>query len=146
MSTATYISTDRYAAIADVPICLPETAVRRGNVVQVSVFRLFKGQIAVVRLLDMNIVKVLTPGIVPDNVNSSYGWCFAGVFAGAMAASPFVAVAASQVGITGLGSFGEKVIASPGVYAVKVVNNTGKTAATAVDLSVCLTGVIKIYA
>lgn len=146
MSTATYISTDRHAAIADVPICLPETALRRGSVVQIASFQLFRGQVAVVRLMDMNIVKVLTPGVVPDNINSSYGWCYAGVFAGAMVASPFITVASSAVGITGLHACCEKVIASPGIYTVKVVNNTGKTAETAIDLAVCVTGVIKIYA
>lgn len=146
MSTAAYISTERYRAIADVPICLPETAIRRGSVVQIASFELFRGQVAVVRLMDMNIIKVLTPGVVPDNINSSYGWCYAGVFAGAMAASPFICAASSAVGITGLHSCCEKVIASPGIYTVKVVNNTGKTAATAIDLSVCVTGVIKIYA
>jgi len=146
MSTATYISTERYAAIADIPICLPETAIRRGSVIQIASFELFRGQTAVVRLMDMNIVKVLTPGVVPDNINSSYGWCYAGVFAGAMATSPFICVASSSVGIAGLHPCCEKVIASPGIYTVKVVNNTGKTAETAIDLSVCVTGVIKVYA
>jgi len=146
MSTATYISTERYAAIADIPICLPETALRRGNVVQIASFKLEAGQRAVVRLIDLNIVKVLTPGIVPDIINSSFGWCYAGVFAGYMAASPFITVATSQVGISGLHSCCEKIIASPGFYTVKVVNNTGKTAAAAIDLAVVVTGVIKIYA
>ncbi|MGV0949078.1 MAG: hypothetical protein ACOYB3_00090 [Azonexus sp.] len=146
MSTATYISTERYAAIADIPVCLPETALRRGNVVQIASFKLETGQRAVVRLIDLNIVKVLTPGIVPDIINSSFGWCYAGVFAGYMAASPFITVATSQVGISGLHSCCEKIIASPGIYTVKVVNNTGKTAESAIDLAVVVTGVIKIYA
>ena len=144
MSTAAYISTERYAAIADVPICLPETALRRGDVLQIASFQLSRGQVAVIRLMQMTIVSVLTPGVVPDNINSSYGWCYAGVFSGAMAASPFVAVATSQVGTVGLSPHCEKVIASPGLYTVKVVNNTGKTAVTAIDMSVCVTGVIKI--
>lgn len=145
MSSAAYITPERYATIKDVPICLSETALRRGNVVQIASFKLSAGQRAVVRLIDLNIIKVLTPGIVPDIINSSYGWCYAGVFAGYMAASPFIVVATSQVGVTSLNSSVEKIIASPGVYTVKVVNNTGKTAETAIDLSVCVTGVIKIY-
>jgi hypothetical protein len=145
MSTATYITTERYAAIADVPVCLPETALRRGNVVQISSFRLSHGQTAVVRLIDLNVVKVLNPGVVPDAINSSFGWCYAGVFAGRMAASPFISVSASQVGVTGLHPFCEKIISSPGLYTVMVVNNTGKVYTSALDLSVCVTGVIKIY-
>jgi hypothetical protein len=145
MSQATYITPDRFAAIATIPICLPETELRRGVVLQIASFRLSAGQRAVLRVLDMNILKVLTPGVVPDNINSSYGWCYTGVFAGVMAASPFITVAASQVGITGLKSSCEKIIASPGVYTVKIVNNTGKTYTAAIDLSVTVTGAIKIY-
>jgi hypothetical protein len=146
MSAAAYITDDRYAAIADVPICLPETGLRRGSVIQIASFKLTAGQRAVIRVLDMNVLKVQTPGVVPDFINSSFGFCYAGVFAGYMAASPFVAVSASQVGVTGLHTSCEKVIASPGVYTVKLVNNTGKVAEAAIDLTVCVTGVIKIYA
>lgn len=146
MSTATYITPERYAAIADIPICLPETALRRGNVLQIASFQISAGQRAVVRLIDMNIVKVLTPGIVTDNINSSYGWCYVGVFAGYMAASPFIVVSSSTVGVSGLMPCCENIIASPGLYTVKVVNNTGRTAETAIDMAVCVTGVIKLYA
>lgn len=146
MSAATYITPERYARIVDLPVCLPETALRRGDVIQVASFRLSLGQRAVVRLMDLNIVKVLTPGIVPELINSSYGWCYAGVFSGYMAASPFISVATSAVGVRSLNSAYERVIASPGVYCVKIVNNTGRTADTAIDLSVSLTGVVKFYA
>lgn len=145
MSTATYITPERYSAIVDLPICLPQTALRRSDVVQIASFRLERGQTAVVRLLDMNILRILTPGVVPDIINSSFGWCYTGVFSGHMAASPFIAVASSEVGITGLNQSYEKIIASPGMYTVKVVNNTGKVYTHAVDLSVCVTGVIKLY-
>ena len=145
MSTAAYITTDRYASIVDLPVCLPETAVRRGNVVQIASFRLTLGQKAVIRVMDMNVLKVLTPGVIPDAVNSSFGWCYLGVFAGYMATSPFASVSASQVGIAGFQSSCEKVIVSPGVYTIKLVNNTGKTAARALDLAISVTGVIKIY-
>lgn len=146
MSAATYITPQRYATIADLPICLPETALRRSDVITVASFRLSEGQRAVVRMMDLNIVKVLTPGVVPDIINSSYGWCYAGVFCGYMAASPFIAVATSAVGVRSLNSAYERVIASPGFYTVKIVNNTGRSAEFAIDMSVCLTGVIKLYA
>lgn len=145
MSAATYITPDRYAAIVTIPICLPETELRRGVILPIASFRLDAGQRASLRVLDMNILKVLTPGVVPDNINSSFGWCYTGVFCGIMAASPFITVASSQVGITGLKSCCERIIASPGVYTVQIVNNTGKTYEMAIDLSVSVTGAIKIY-
>lgn len=145
MSTATYVTPERYAAISDLPICLPQTELRRGTTVQIASFRLGPGQRAIIRAMFMNIISVLTPGVSQDAVNSSFGWCYAGVFAGHMVSSPFIYVAASQVGVTGLTTTADKVIASPGLYTVMLVNNTGKTPDRAIDLAVCVTGVIKFY-
>jgi hypothetical protein len=145
MSAATYITSERYASILDLPICLPETELRRGTVVQIASFKLTAGQVAAVRFLNLNVLHVLTPGVVPDAINSAYGWCYAGVFAGHMVASPFIVVASSQVGSTSLNSAEENLVASPGLYTVLVANNTGKLYDFAIDLLVCVTGVIKIY-
>ena len=146
MSASTYISTARYANIVDLPICLPETELRRSVDLQIASFRLNNGQRAVIRLLNLNVLKVFTPGIIADVINSPFGWCYVGVFAGRMASSPFVYVATAQIGITQLNLFSEFIIASPGIYTVRVVNNTGKVATSAMDFSVAVTGVIKFYA
>lgn len=146
MSAATYITTERYASMADLPVCLPETTLRRGSVITLASFKLASGQVAVVRVLNMNITQVETPGVIPDYINSSFGWCYVGVFAGVMAASPFISTTSYAVGVSGLNPASERIIHSPGLYTVKLVNNTGRTAASAVDFSVVVTGVIKIYA
>lgn len=145
MSASTYISAARYSGIVDLPISLPETELRRSVDLQIASFRLSSGQRAVVRLLNLNVLKVLTPGVIADTVNSPYGWCYVGLFAGRMASSPFVYVATSQIGITQLNLFSEYIVASPGVYTVRVVNNTGKVFQNAMDFSVAVTGVIKFY-
>jgi hypothetical protein len=146
MSASTYISTARYANIVDLPICLPETELRRSVDLQIASFRLNRGQRAVLRLLNLNVLKVYTPGVIADVINSPFGWCYVGVFAGRMAASPLVYVATAQIGITQLNLFSEFIIASPGIYTVRVVNNTGKVFTSAMDFSVAVTGVIKFYA
>ena len=146
MSASTYISGDRYAAIVDLPICLPETELRRSVDLQISSFELASGQRAVIRFLNLNVLKVLTPGVIADTVNSPYGWCYVGVFGSKMAASPLTYVATSQIGNTQLNLFTETILASPGIYTVRVINNTGKVFQTAMDFSVAVTGVIKFYA
>ena len=145
MSAATYITTERYASIADMPICLPQTELRRGSSVTIATFKLEEGQRASIRFMDMNVLRILTPGVTPDRINSTYGICYVGVFAGYMAASPSVTVSTDRVGTASLNAGCESVIASPGVYTVKLINNTGKTAAAGLDLSICVTGVVKIY-
>ena len=145
MSNAAYMSPERYSQVVDLPICLPETELRRASTIQISSFTLAAGQRAVLRCLNMNVLRVLTPGVEPDLINSAYGWVYVGVFAGYMAASPFVVVASSQVGLNELYPNSEKIIASPGTYSVKLVNNTGRTYDKAVDLAVCVTGTIKFY-
>lgn len=145
MNTATYVTPERYASIADVPISLPQTELRRGSTIHIASFRLSAGQKAVLRVMGMNILSVFTPGVLADQINASFGWCYVGVFSGHMASSPFIYVSASQVGVANLPTTCDKVIASPGVYTVQLVNNTGRTYDKALDLSVCVTGVIKIY-
>ena len=146
MSATTYISTERFAEIANLPICLPETELRRSVDLQIASFELGLGQKAVLRFLSLNVLRVYTPGVTADTINSPFGWCYAGLFAGRMASSPFVYVATSQIGITQLNLFTEYIVASPGIYTVRVVNNTGKDYTNAIDFGVSVTGVIKFYA
>lgn len=148
---AVYITPERYAAVANLPISLPETELRRGSYVQVSVFHLEPSQIASIRVMALTITRILTPGIVPDNVNSTYGLASLGIYGpvgfvdGFMLCSPIISVAVGGVGTTALNPYVDHVIATPGTYVAAVFNNTGRTAPYAVDLSVCATGVCKFY-
>lgn len=151
MNAATYLTPDRFASIANFPIALPQTELRRGSAIQISVFKLEPFQQAVVRLLALNVIKVLNPGILPDNINSTFGIASVGVYGpivtwgGHMVCSPIVRVTAGGIGTSALNPYTEHVIAAPGEYVVQVFNNTGRTFPFALDLAVQVTGVIKFY-
>lgn len=148
---AVYITPERYAAIANLPICLPETELRRGSYVQASVFKLAPTQKASIRLLSLTITRILTPGVIPDNVNSSYGLASVGIYGpisliyGYMLCSPIISVSVGGVGTAMLNPYTSHEISTPGIYVAAVFNNTGRVAQYAVDLSVCVTGVVKFY-
>lgn len=151
MKAATYITPDRFSAVANLPISLPQVELRRGSAIQIAVFKLTVGQVANIRLLNLNVIKVLNPGIVPDAVNSSFGIASAGVYGpinswgGHMLCSPIIHVTSAGIGVASLNAFSEHIVASPGMYVVQVFNNTGRTADYALDLAVSVTGVIKFY-
>jgi len=148
---AVYITPDRYAAIANLPISLPETELRRGSFIQASVFKLAPTQRASIRVLSLAITRILTPGVLPDNINSSYGLATVGIYGpinlvyGYMLCSPIISVSVGGVGTAMLNPYTDHEISTPGVYVAAVFNNTGRTAEYAVDLSVCVTGVVKFY-
>ena len=149
---AVYITPDRFAAIGSLPISLPQTELRRGSVIQASVFKLKPAQIAVIRMLNLTVLKVLTPGVVPDIINSTFGIVGAGVYGpinswgGHMVCSPFIRVASNGLGTASLNPYVEYRVATPGVYVVALFNNTGRTSNFALDVSVNMTGLIKFYA
>lgn len=149
---AVYITPDRFNDIGSLPISLPQTELRRGSIVQASVFNLAPAQIAVVRVFNLTVLKVLTPGVIPDIINSTFGIVGAGVYGpvnswgGHMACSPFIRVASNGLGTASLNPYVEYRVATPGVYVVAVFNNTGRASQFALDVSVNLTGLIKFYA
>lgn len=146
-----YITPDRFDAIGDVGICLPQTELRRGSIIQIASFKLRPSQRAVVRVLNLTLLKVLTPGVIPDTVNSSFGVAAVGVYGpvntygGLMVCSPIIKTVSAGLGVAFLNPYTDNTIVSPGIYVVNVFNNTGKSAAAAIDLSVAVTGQIKIY-
>ncbi|MHC4332506.1 MAG: hypothetical protein ACYSUV_02000 [Planctomycetota bacterium] len=151
MRAASYITPDRFSAVANLPISLPQVELRRGSSIQLAEFRLTVGQFAIVRLLNLNVIKVLNPGTVPDIVNSSFGVASAGVYGpinswgGHMLCSPIIRVTSAGIGVASLNPYSEHIIGSPGLYVVQVFNNTGRTFDFALDMAVSVTGVIKFY-
>jgi len=148
-----YITPDRYAGIGDLGICLPQTELRRGSIIQVASFKLKNAQRAVIRMLSLHVVSVLTPGIVPNTINSSFGICTVGVYGpvnswgGNMICSPIVSAVSAGLGVAALNPYIDNSIESPGIYVVNVFNNTGRgtDGDYAIDLSVAVTGQIKFY-
>jgi hypothetical protein len=146
-----YITPDRFAGIGDLGICLPQTELRRGSIIQIASFKLEQSQKATIRVLNLNVIKVLTPGVVPDIVNSSFGIASVGVYGpintwnGHMVCSPIIRVTAGGLGVASLNPYTDNSIVSPGIYVVNVFNNTGRSAESAIDLSISVTGQIKFY-
>jgi hypothetical protein len=146
-----YITPNRFASIGDMGISLPQTELRRGSILQIASFKLEGVQKAMIRVMNLNIVKVLTPGVIPDIINSSFGICTVGVYGpmntwnGNMVCSPIIHVTSAGLGVATLNPFTDNSIVSPGIYFVAVFNNTGRVADSAIDLSVSVTGQIKIY-
>ena len=101
--------------------------------------------------MNLNIIKILTPGIIPDIVNSTFGICTVGVYGpintwnGNMICSPIVKVTANGLGVSTLNPFTDYSVMTPGIYVVAVFNNTGRSAESAIDLSISVTGQIKLY-
>jgi hypothetical protein len=148
---STYITPDRFAGIGDMGISLPQTELRRGSIIQIASFKLKASQRAMIRILNLNVIRVLTPGVVPDIVNSSFGIATVGVYGpintwnGNMVCSPIIHATAAGLGVATLNPYTDNSIVTPGIYIVAVFNNTGRSAASAIDLSVSVTGQIKFY-
>jgi hypothetical protein len=146
-----YITPDRFAGIGDMGISLPQTELRRGSIIQIASFKLGTAERAMIRVMNLNVIKVLTPGIIPDIVNSSFGICTVGVYGpintwnGHMICSPIIRVTAAGLGVATMNPYIDNSIVSPGIYVVNVFNNTGRSAASAIDLSISVTGQIKFY-
>ena len=146
-----YITPDRFAGIGDMGISLPQTELRRGSIIQIASFKLGPSEQAMIRVMNLNVIKVLTPGIIPDIVNSSFGICTVGVYGpintwnGHMICSPIIRVTAAGLGVAAMNPYVDNSIVSPGIYVVNVFNNTGRSAASAIDLSISVTGQIKFY-
>jgi hypothetical protein len=146
-----YITPDRFGDMGDLGISLPQTELRRGSIIQIASFKLEKSQRAMIRIMNLNVIKILTPGIVPDVVNSQFGIATVGVYGpvntwnGNMICSPIIWTTSGGLGVAMLNPYTDNSIVSPGIYVVNVFNNTGRSANSAVDLSVSVTGQIKFY-
>jgi hypothetical protein len=149
--SAVYITPERYATIANLPVSLPEAELRRGAYIQLAVFKLAPTQKAAIRVLALTVTKILTPGVIPDNINSTFGLATVGIYGpinliyGCMLCSPIVSVSVGGVGTAALNPYTNHVIDTPGVYVAAVFNNTGRTSDYAIDMSVCVTGVVKFF-
>lgn len=140
-----YVTQSRHASVLDIPFCLPQSELRRGSSLLIGFVDLKEGQRLQFRQLAINVVKILTSGVAQDTINTEHGLATLGVYHSTMLCSPVIEVAGKNTGLTSLNPFISRDIVNPGRYSVVVYNNTGRTASTAVDLSVSVTGVAKLY-
>jgi hypothetical protein len=141
----TYVQESRRNTVVDMPVSLPQTELRRGNELLLASVPLALGQRLSVRALTLSLLKILSSGSAPDRINTPQGLCSVGVYVGEMLCTPLCLVVAGQVGTAALNAFAPREFVTPGLYTVRVFNNTGRVTGHAVDLSVTATGVLKLY-
>ena len=134
-----FVTTQRYGTTFDVPICLPQTELRRGRYINCGQIRLTLGQVLRIRCLNLHFVNVITATALPDIFSTSLGIVSAGVYLSPMMSSSSCLLTANSPGVFSVNSFAYKEYRSPGLYYFTVSNNT-----TNIDVSVALTGVIKL--
>jgi hypothetical protein len=134
------VSQLRFDRIAHLPISFGQTELSAGKTITVATFNVLIGQRLEIRCLTLNLVRVMTSGVVPLSTYTSYRTCSVGLFQGTANCSPIVYAAVDGLGTTGLNCFRRAVIESPGNYLITVRNNTSN-----VDLSVAATGAVKVY-
>jgi hypothetical protein len=119
---------------------MAQTELRRGKQIQIMQFDLQLGQLLELRALNLHLIKVLTPGVVPEYINRSLGLSSVGVYEGPMLTGALALVKGAQVGVTQFNPWSLRRFVSPGVYTVIISNNTRN-----VDISVCVMGDLKVY-
>lgn len=140
-----YVTTRQFDGASHLFLSLPQTELRRGNSVRLASFELVAGEAVELRYLVLNILRLLTPGAVPDEVNSGFGLATVGLYSGTMLSSPLVALSTVAVGAVMLNPAIPRRITTPGHYDVRLFNNTGRTVNGAMDMSVVVTGALRIF-
>ena len=140
-----YVTTQQFDRAGHIFLALPQTELRRGNFVHLATFEIALGEAVELRYLVLNVLRILTPGAVPDYIHSDLGLATVGLYSGSMLCSPLVSLSSVAVGATMLNPALPRRISTPGRYQVKLFNNTGRTVAGAVDLSVVVTGALRVF-
>lgn len=135
----TYVTPNRLGRTLALPITLPQTELRRARSIQLGHFKLMTGQSLELRSLNLHLLKILTPGVIPVYVNKPLGFVSVGVYFGTMLCSSVALVRAFNIGCVQFNPYQARVLRTPGVYTVIVSNNTNN-----VDASVCVSGSLKI--
>lgn len=134
-----FVTTQRYARVLDLPFNFAQTEVRSGKAITVAVIPVAQHQRLVVRSLTIMVVTILTPGAVPEYLNTAMYLCSAGLYRGTMITSPLIYTAFAEASAVS-NPFSPCVIETPGNYTLTVSNNTSN-----IDLAVVVTGSAKLY-
>ena len=135
-----YITPSLFARVVSLPISLPQTELRRGKSIHISSVVLADDQILALKSLNLHLLKILTPGVVPVYASKVMGVVSVGIYDSPMLCSCGCLVRGYQVGVTQFNPWQTRLIYKPGTYKIVVSNNT-----TNVDVDVCVTGSIKLY-
>jgi len=135
-----YITDTRLNSIAHLPMAVPETELRSGSTMFVSLIQLAANQTMEIRSLSLQVLKVLTTGVIPSSRYGFFGLCSIGVYANGGTGCPLIYVAASNASPVSSNAFRRWTARGPGTYQVIIQNNTWN-----MDLSVAASGSAKIY-
>lgn len=130
----------RFNAILTVPFNLAQTELRRSKTLHVATLPLFTGQWMDLASMTLNVLRVLTPGASPEYVNTALNSVSVGLYFGDSVASPVAVVKTATVGASVLNPYRRVRVGAPGVYTIKVSNNTSN-----LDFSVVVTGALRLH-
>ncbi len=133
------VTSQRYARVVNLPISFPQTDLTSGRSIVIARIPLYINQRLEIRSLSINLVAILTPGVLPIYLNTAMQLTSVGVYQTTMTTSPIVYSAYFQQVATA-NPFSPCVIETPGPYSVVVSNNTSN-----IDMAVNATGVMKLY-
>ena len=134
------VNLTRLSHFTHLPIAFAQTELRAGSAITIAAFNLLLGQRLELRSLTLNVVMVLTTGVVPLSDYTTYRTCHVGLYRGNTNCSPLAYALVDGLGLSSLNAFKRTVIEAPGNYRVTLRNNTSN-----VDLSVAATGAVKLY-
>ena len=138
--TKGFVTPTRFNRIVDVPFNLAQTEVRSGKAIQVAQIPVNLNQIMLIRSIVVHLPRILTPGEEALWHNEFLGFASVGVYFGKAISCPIAFAKISEVGSSTVNPFAKHIFNTPGVYTVRVSNNTRN-----LDLSVVVTGVAKLY-
>jgi len=118
----------------------PQTELRRSKYLQVAQIPVTIGQSLHVRGLTINVIKNLTPGLLPVYSTTSLGTVSVALYFGNTLTSPLVLAYVANLGVSSSNPYAVRTFPSPGVYTVLISNNTSN-----MDFSVSATGCAKLY-
>lgn len=134
-----FVTTNLFPRIFDVPFNFGQTELNRGKMIVMSQFELAINQKFELRMLTINLIRILTPGAIPVYLNTALELCSVGLYRGNMLTGP-LAYAAFRDQACSTYAFARCTVATPGIYRIMISNNTSN-----VDMAVAATGSFKFY-
>ena len=136
-----YLTSNEFDRIQTLGIALPQTELRRQKTLQITTVFLNLGQRLEMASLNVHLIQILTPGVVPSVESTSLGLVSAGLYLGdGMMTGGLGIAAASAPGVSSIGPMQPVIVTAPGTYKLIVSNNSSN-----VDVSVVVTGSLRIF-